>query len=47
MKVLSILGICIYTEDQDTDFGRPEAKIKLKPEFEWFLSNECNEILNN
>jgi hypothetical protein len=41
MEMLKILKLCSLTQDSQGYVGEPEKTLKLKPDFEWFLSDEC------
>lgn len=51
MQELSILGLVETEGDMDDETvsygGRPEQRIILSVKYEWFLSEECKELLNH
>jgi len=44
MEMLKILKLCSLTQDSQGLVGEPEKTLKLKPDFQWFLSDECKEL---
>lgn len=44
METLKILKICYITQESDGYPGEPEKVIRLSKSFQWFLSDECNQI---
>ncbi len=44
MEVLRALGICHITQESRGRVGEPEKELRLKKEFEWFISDECKRI---
>lgn len=41
MEMLKILKLCSLTQDSQGLVGEPEKTLKLKSDFQWFLSDEC------
>lgn len=44
METLKILRICYITQESNGYPGEPEKVIRLSESFQWFLSEECNQI---
>ncbi len=44
MRTLEALGVCEVSENTNGQAGQPELCIKLKEDFLWFLTDECNNI---
>jgi hypothetical protein len=41
MEMLKILKLCSLTQESQGYVGEPEKTLKLRPDFQWFLSDEC------
>ncbi len=46
MEAFKILGIVDLTDDEPQG-GRPQRKIILKNNFQWFLSEQCKELMKS